>query len=306
MSSSALVRIAAFSFEEKGSATERLGIVAEVRNDEIDRTQAFRVIKTCLASEHKISVSTIALIKSGSIPKTSSGKLRRFEARERLLDNTLDIINHGIWTAPVKTSTLHQATKKPSRCSSTRLNDSRPAMDTSMPSPIPSLKLAPLALAQLEDAIRQDHPHVEFQLEMMARHSTPKDLAAFLVQEDDTGKAKAIEPMPTLATHPSTTSDRISTVLHPTLRARACAEKSRPTRRAETPSIAGWLQGEVSIAALRRALDWLTGGIRCFTTFEQGKDGSYGQFVQTEWLQDFLITTTPTTRPAPKVLLKNF
>ena len=90
---------------------------------------------------------------------------------------------------------------------------------------IPSLKLAPLALAQLEDAIRQEHPHVEFQLEMM-RDIRHKDLAAFLVQEDDTSKAKAIEPMPTLGAHPSTTSDRISTLLHPCSMSGTCTEES--------------------------------------------------------------------------------
>ncbi|MEC8050762.1 MAG: AMP-binding protein, partial [Myxococcota bacterium] len=280
-------RIAAFSFEEKGSAAERLGIVAEVRNDEIDRTQAFHVIKTCLASEHKISVSTIALIKSGSIPKTSSGKLRRFEARERLLDNTLDIINHGIWTAPVKdfdAAPSYEETLAMLINTVERLQASDGHVDAL--THIPSLKLTPLALAQLEDAIRQDHPHVEFQLEMMARHATPKDLAAFLVQEDDTSKAKAVEPMPTLGAHPSTTSDRISTVLHPLLYAqeRALNEVRGPLDEPRLLSISGWLQGEVSIAALRRALDWLTERHTVLrTTFEQGKDGSYGQFVQTEW-----------------------
>ena len=99
--------------------------------------------------------------------------------------------------------------------------------------------------------------------------------------------------MPTLGAHPSTTSDRISTVLHPLLYAqeRALNEVRGPLDEPRLLSISGWLQGEVSIAALRRALDWLTERHTVLrTTFEQGKDGSYGQFVQTEWLQDFLIT----------------
>jgi len=287
-------RIAAFSFEEKGSATERLGIAAEVRSDDIDRAQAFHVIKTCLASEHKINVSTIALIKSGSIPKTSSGKLRRFEARERLLDNTLDIINHGIWTAPVKdldAAPSYEETLAMLINTIERLQTSDAHVDAL--TQIPSLKLSPLALAQLEEAIREDHPHAEFHIETLSHYPTPKDLAAFLIQEDDTSKSKAIEPIPELTTHPSTASDRISTLLHPLLYAqeRALNEVRGPLDEPRVMRIAGWLQGSISIAALRRSLDWLTQRHAVLrTTFERGKDGSYGQFVQTEWPEDFLQT----------------
>ena len=58
-------------------------------------------------------MSRPSLIQSGSIPKTSSGKLRRFEARERLLDNTLDTLPHGVWTAPVAILIRLRTTKKP-------------------------------------------------------------------------------------------------------------------------------------------------------------------------------------------------
>ena len=62
---------------------------------------------------------------------------------------------------------------------------------------------------------------------------------------------------------------------------RALKEVRGPLDEPRLLSIAGWLQGEISIAALRRALDWLTERHTVLrTTFEQGKDGSYGQFVQ--------------------------
>ena len=280
-------RIAAFSFEEAGTSTERLGIVAEVRNDDIDRTTVFNVIKTCLASEHKINVSTIALIKSGSIPKTSSGKLRRFEARERLLDNTLDIINHGIWTAPVSdfdSAPSYEETLAMLINTIEGLQSDNRRIDAT--SHLPSLKLTSLAVAQLVEAIRAEHPHVEFQESALSSFKTPKALAEFLVQGDDTGRTNASQPMPELTRHPSTAPGIISTVLHPLLytQERTLSVTEHPYAEYHHETVSGWISGTVSNKALSQALEWLAqrhSALR--TTFQQSKDGSYGQLIQTDW-----------------------
>ena len=85
--------------------SERLVIVQE-----IDRTfdanhgtngtleEMFTAIRTAVAMEHEIAPDAIVLIKSGSIPKTSSGKIQRHRCREDFIAGTLKIV--GQWTAP--------------------------------------------------------------------------------------------------------------------------------------------------------------------------------------------------------------
>ncbi len=52
----------------------------------------FDAIRRDVASEHELPVEAIALIKAGSIPKTSSGKIQRHACRQGFLDNTLEIV----------------------------------------------------------------------------------------------------------------------------------------------------------------------------------------------------------------------
>ncbi|MBT6179623.1 MAG: AMP-binding protein [Deltaproteobacteria bacterium] len=283
-------RIAAVSYEETTTSVERLAIVAEVRSPDLDEPTVFNAIRTCLAAEHKVDVSTIALIQSGSIPKTSSGKLRRFEARERLLDNTLDTLPHGIWTAPVSDfnsmpgyeetlamilRTLTQLTHSPSPL----------PPETSLP----ALNLSQLAVGELIEAINKEHPHAAIRISTLLKIDTATALAAHLIEGDATGMSKAREPMPDLKAHPTAAADTISTVIHPLLYAQEAALKEHLNPFAEPNNLmlCGWLQGDISLEALQKAVEWLTerqSALR--TTFEQRRDGSYGQLVQPDWSSD--------------------
>ena len=55
--------------------------------------EAFDAIRRHIAVEHEMSVEAIALIKAGSIPKTSSGKIQRHACRDGFLQGTLDIVD---------------------------------------------------------------------------------------------------------------------------------------------------------------------------------------------------------------------
>ncbi|MEC9465971.1 MAG: AMP-binding protein, partial [Myxococcota bacterium] len=94
-------RIAAFSTEEDDSGSEVLILVGEVRSaEQVNRRDAFRALNDCIAAEHKVAVDKIVLIDPGTIPKTTSGKLRRFLIREQLLDGALSVIAGGTWIRP--------------------------------------------------------------------------------------------------------------------------------------------------------------------------------------------------------------
>ena len=80
---------AAFSLDVDGD--EQVAIVAEALQGDRDHTNKSIVdsIRSRVAEEHNVRVSTVTLIAPRTIPKTSSGKIQRHACRERLLDGTL-------------------------------------------------------------------------------------------------------------------------------------------------------------------------------------------------------------------------
>jgi acyl-CoA synthetase (AMP-forming)/AMP-acid ligase II/acyl carrier protein len=82
---------AAFSIEVNG--VERLVIVQEVERSAVRQLPAeeiFAAIRRAVSEHHQLKIYAIALLKPGSIPKTSSGKTQRTECRARYLDEHLE------------------------------------------------------------------------------------------------------------------------------------------------------------------------------------------------------------------------
>ena len=87
---------AAFAVEKDGR--EQLVIVAEVeRHKQGQFAEVFHAIRRAVAGEHDLTVDAIVLIRAGSVPKTSSGKIQRHACRQNYLDGTLDVV--GQWHA---------------------------------------------------------------------------------------------------------------------------------------------------------------------------------------------------------------
>jgi natural product biosynthesis luciferase-like monooxygenase protein len=83
---------AAFSVEADGE--ERLVIVQEVdRHSQYEARALVELIRQVLAEEHGIQVYAVALIRPGSIPKTSSGKLQRHAARAAFSKGELELLS---------------------------------------------------------------------------------------------------------------------------------------------------------------------------------------------------------------------
>lgn len=86
----------AFSLDVDGE--ERLAIVQELerRYWKADLNEMVERIRQAVAEQHELQVYAIAFIKTGSIPKTSSGKLQRRASREKFLTHELELL--GEWT----------------------------------------------------------------------------------------------------------------------------------------------------------------------------------------------------------------
>jgi len=83
---------AAFSVDIDGQ--ENLVIVQEVARDfrDLDCDEIIRDVRQAIAERHGLQVYGVVLIKAGTIPQTSSGKIQRFECRRLYLDGKLEIV----------------------------------------------------------------------------------------------------------------------------------------------------------------------------------------------------------------------
>ncbi|GHO83338.1 type I polyketide synthase [Dictyobacter formicarum] len=84
---------AAFSVEADGE--ERLVIVHEVERTALSSNldQVVAAIRQAISLQHEVQVYAITLIKPGSLPKTSSGKVQRRGSKEHYLQGTLDVVH---------------------------------------------------------------------------------------------------------------------------------------------------------------------------------------------------------------------
>ncbi|GHT28304.1 hypothetical protein FACS18942_08600 [Planctomycetales bacterium] len=87
--------------------TEHLVIVQEIeRRFKGDAEVLFNDIRRAVATEHEIPVGAVVLVKSGSIPKTSSGKIQHHACRSGFLDGSLSEISR--WVSPEVSFTFTQ------------------------------------------------------------------------------------------------------------------------------------------------------------------------------------------------------
>jgi len=84
---------AAFSVEVED--TEHLVIVQEVErpNQHLDVDAIVTAIRHAVAEHHELRAYAVRMLKAGTIPKTSSGKIQRRACRDGFIAGTLDVIN---------------------------------------------------------------------------------------------------------------------------------------------------------------------------------------------------------------------
>ncbi|MGA2621527.1 MAG: aminotransferase class I/II-fold pyridoxal phosphate-dependent enzyme, partial [Thermoguttaceae bacterium] len=85
---------AVFTVEREGR--EELVVAFEIERHKHGRPDAvFQAICRAVAVEHDLNVDAIVLLRAGSVPKTSSGKIQRHACRQGYLEGTLQIV--GQW-----------------------------------------------------------------------------------------------------------------------------------------------------------------------------------------------------------------
>lgn len=87
---------AAFSVDV--NSEEQLVIIVEAdrRSRNLDVDAVIQAIRQSVAEDYELQVHTVVLIKAGSIPKTTSGKLQRYACREEFLRGNLNVIGVSI------------------------------------------------------------------------------------------------------------------------------------------------------------------------------------------------------------------
>jgi 8-amino-7-oxononanoate synthase len=100
---------------------ERLIIVAETeRHRRKDWSDVIQKIRRCVTAEHELPPDVVVLVRFGSIPKTSSGKIQRSECRDEYLNGTLQTVARwSSWERPAETPAATR--KKPSPATTEKL-----------------------------------------------------------------------------------------------------------------------------------------------------------------------------------------
>ncbi|MEM7552816.1 MAG: AMP-binding protein, partial [Cyanobacteria bacterium P01_A01_bin.84] len=87
----------AFAVEVEGE--EKLVVVQEIERSylrQLNKDEVFTAIQKQVSLEHELQVHAIVLIRTGSIPKTSSGKIKRRACRDAFLKNNLSVVDYNI------------------------------------------------------------------------------------------------------------------------------------------------------------------------------------------------------------------
>ena len=98
---------AAFSVEREGG--ECLVVACEVERNylrRLDVDEVVKAIRRAVSEQHGLQVFSVVLLKTASIPKTSSGKTQRHACRVGFLNDSLDVV--GDWTADALQVDLEQ------------------------------------------------------------------------------------------------------------------------------------------------------------------------------------------------------
>ncbi|NER35047.1 MAG: fatty acyl-AMP ligase [Oscillatoria sp. SIO1A7] len=86
---------ASAAFAVEAEEEERLVIVQEVERaylKKLNAEETIEAIRSAIAQQHELETYAVLLIKTGSIPKTSSGKVQRHACRTKFLDGSLNVV----------------------------------------------------------------------------------------------------------------------------------------------------------------------------------------------------------------------
>lgn len=113
---------AVFGIDEKDR--EKLVIVCEIKRTylrKLDANEVIQAIRKAVSKEHELEVYAVSLLKTNSIPKTSSGKIQRQTCRIQFLNNQLDAIQE--WKDKVNEQIINEGKSITQRQQTVRQNN---------------------------------------------------------------------------------------------------------------------------------------------------------------------------------------
>ncbi len=108
---------AAFSYKAASAASEEVAYIAELKED-VSSKQLSSIMESCrqaITSAHGVSIGSICLLKTRSIPKTTSGKIARAWCRRAFLEGSLQVLarwDQGSSEGTVLTETISEQVPK--------------------------------------------------------------------------------------------------------------------------------------------------------------------------------------------------
>ncbi len=244
---------AAFSVEINHE--ERLVVAQEIETrGKAEAPAIMEAIREMIAEEFEIQPAAVVLIRSGTLPKTSSGKVRRAACRERFLANSLRVIAE--WRAPVVADQKRGVPAAPAELNadsvgqwlglllSAKLNLDAPV---NVNQPIARYGIDSLLALELTHTI-ETALGVKLSLTSFLRNKTIANLAnEILIQ---LAQAKR----PTAVADVSSVSDEGEYPLSHGQQALWTLQHVSPESTAYNVSVAARIHGEVDAGAMRRAL----------------------------------------------------
>ena len=106
---------AAFSVEIEEA--EQLVVVQEIKRTylrKLDVDEVIAAIRKAVSQEHQLFVSAVILLKTASIPKTSSGKIQRHACKQGFLEDSLKVV--GSWSKNTATPATPSSNQSQSIC----------------------------------------------------------------------------------------------------------------------------------------------------------------------------------------------
>ncbi len=185
------------AFTQDLNDEERLTIVQEIKPDsDQDMHKVCQDIRHRIASRHGLTPATIALVRPGQVPKTSSGKIQRRLTRTLLEDDRLRVLHHDTEqpATPADTAPLAQITASRLAEQAAIVLDRSPDDIAAAPS-LTAAGLDSLRAAELQEILHQEFSVTVEMADLLADQNVA-DLAS---------RMTAIQPAATDAPAPALT-----------------------------------------------------------------------------------------------------
>jgi amino acid adenylation domain-containing protein/non-ribosomal peptide synthase protein (TIGR01720 family) len=276
---------AAFGVER--GEEERLVVVHEIeRRREAEAGEAAEAIRRAVADEHEVPVDDVVLLRAGTIPKTSSGKIRRAACRAGYLMGELDAVGAFARAdraapetveTPSRADLLSQPGEEAERLLAGYLAAQAERFARVLPGslqpgePLSRLGLDSLATAEWKQALEVELG-VSLPLPVLLDAEGVADLAAEVLRRlRELSPAQALTLAAAGATcgeHPMSYGQRALWYLH----------RVAPESAGYHVAVAGRVEGGLDAGSLHRALDQLVERHPALrTTFHETTDGSVQQ-----------------------------